>query len=157
MENTKLYGRRRLFGAFLFVAVASMSAPANADTWACEVTLCLANPQGPTAAAACVGPIKRLWKHLAYGHAMPRCPQSQSTAADEVRTEQATGEHCPVGYSYWGGRDGKELKCSMQGALTTYRNGQAEKTLWWNEQGETLNEIYAQPQHGSYDQLDNIR
>lgn len=44
------------------------------DTWACEVALCMANPDGPTAVAECVKPIEKLYKHLAKGHSFPKCP-----------------------------------------------------------------------------------
>ena len=37
------------------------------DTWACEVALCMANPDGPMAVAECVKPIEKLYKHLAKG------------------------------------------------------------------------------------------
>jgi hypothetical protein len=157
MENAKPSWRRQLSGAFLFAAVGSISVPAYADTWACEVTLCLANPKGPTAAAACVGPIKRLWRHLALGHAMPTCPDAQSSSNEQVRTEKATGEYCPAGYSFWGGRNGNELQCVMQGAVTTYKNGQPEKRTWWNEQGESLTEVFDQLQQAPTGQFENYR
>ena len=157
MENAKLFRRRQLAGAVLFAAIGSISFPASADTWACEVTLCLANPQGPTAAAACVGPIKKLWRHLAFGHAMPRCPDADKSDTEEVRTEQATGQYCPAGYSFWGGRNGSELQCAMQGALTTYKDGQPQKRFWWNEQGESVTEMFAPQPQAPSGQFENYR
>lgn len=40
------------------------SAPAKADNWGCEVLLCLSNPAGPMAVAACVPPIQRLYRAI---------------------------------------------------------------------------------------------
>jgi hypothetical protein len=144
MENTKTMRRRHLVGAVLLATSSIFSAPAQADTWACEIALCLANPKGPTAAAACVGPIKRLWRHLALGHAMPTCPflKNNGTQA-ETRTEKASGQNCPAGQTYLGGQGGRELMCTMQGAVTTYQNGEPQKRMWWNEQGETITELFA--------------
>ena len=146
MENTKSARRRHLVGAVLLTASSIFSAPASADTWACEVTLCLAHPKGAMAAPACVGPIKRLWRHLAYGHAMPTCPSLNGGGKnEEVRTEQASGKNCPAGQAYWGGQNGRELLCKMQGALTTYQDGQPQKRLWWNEEGESVTEYFTPP------------
>lgn len=44
------------------------------DTWACEVAMCMSNPDGPTAVAECARPIEKLYKHLAKGRSFPRCP-----------------------------------------------------------------------------------
>lgn len=52
------------------------SAHAPTHEWGCEVLLCLANPAGPTAVAACVPPIHRLWRELAKGHAFPSCAEA---------------------------------------------------------------------------------
>src|SRR5205814_2149317 len=49
------------------------SIPTPTHDWGCEVLLCLANPNGPTAVAPCVPPIRRLWRELARGHAFPTC------------------------------------------------------------------------------------
>ena len=44
----------------------SMGTPlkAHADTWGCEVLLCLSNPAGPMAVAQCVPPITRLYRAI---------------------------------------------------------------------------------------------
>lgn len=44
------------------------------DTHACEVAMCMANPDGPTAVAECIPPIRKLERDLARGKAFPRCP-----------------------------------------------------------------------------------
>lgn len=48
------------------VLTSSILAPtaARADGWGCEVLLCLSNPAGPMAVAACVPPITKLYKAL---------------------------------------------------------------------------------------------
>lgn len=53
---------------------AQTSPPMTAkEQWACEVALCMANPQGPMAVAACVAPIKKMLREQAKGHVIPRC------------------------------------------------------------------------------------
>lgn len=55
---------RRLLAA-LVTAFTLMAAPqARADTWGCEVLLCLSNPAGPMAVAQCVPPITRLYRAI---------------------------------------------------------------------------------------------
>ncbi len=44
------------------------------DRWACEVAMCMANPDGPTAVSECVPPIQKLHRELAKGNAFPKCP-----------------------------------------------------------------------------------
>lgn len=46
--------------AFMLLAASS----ARASDWGCQVLLCLSNPAGPTAVAACVPPITKLWNAL---------------------------------------------------------------------------------------------
>lgn len=47
------------------VLLSAFSAPqAHADTWGCEVLLCLSNPAGPMAVAQCVQPITRLYRAI---------------------------------------------------------------------------------------------
>ncbi|WP_346034169.1 hypothetical protein [Erythrobacter westpacificensis] len=56
-----------------------LSAPpafADDNTWACEVVLCLSNPGGPTQYSACVPPITKLWRTLAFGGGFPTCTGS---------------------------------------------------------------------------------
>jgi hypothetical protein len=52
----------------VFLAAAMSSAlvapQAHADTWGCEVLLCLSNPAGPMAVSACVPPITRLYRAI---------------------------------------------------------------------------------------------
>lgn len=54
--------KRVLASAALVLALAAPQA--RADTWGCEVLLCLSNPAGPMAVAACVPPITRLYKAI---------------------------------------------------------------------------------------------
>lgn len=44
------------------------------DRWACEVAMCMANPDGATAVSECVPPIQKLHRELAKGNAFPKCP-----------------------------------------------------------------------------------
>ncbi|ASK98986.1 hypothetical protein KWH01_21095 [Xanthomonas campestris pv. merremiae] len=43
------------------------------DKWACEVAMCLANPQGPTAVSECKPPIDKMRRELAKGNSIPKC------------------------------------------------------------------------------------
>src|SRR5438477_12898590 len=72
--------------------------PAPTHDWGCEVLLCLANPEGPTAAAACVPPIHRLWHELARGHAFPTCAMATGPGGRSyaVRTNNFY-DRCPSG------------------------------------------------------------
>jgi hypothetical protein len=66
--------------AFSAAAFAQQGAPIPPELlalqrsdWGCEVLLCLANPNGPTAVSECRPPIERLWRHLARGRSFPTC------------------------------------------------------------------------------------
>jgi hypothetical protein len=68
--------------------------------YGCEVLLCLANPNGPKAASACVPPINRLFRDLARGRGFPTCnlangPGGRSYANYTSRPYDA----CPAGTS----------------------------------------------------------
>jgi hypothetical protein len=43
------------------------------EQWACEVAMCVSNPDGPTAVAECAAPIRKLHEQLARGKPVPRC------------------------------------------------------------------------------------
>ena len=108
------------------------SLPARAD-WACEVILCLANPQGPTAVSACVPPIKKLWSELVKGHGFPFCDMKTSGASGNGASYQwASGDYCPPQYTYWGGPEGSTLLCQMQGAVSINLNGKLYNRTWWS-------------------------
>ena len=70
---------RRLYALFVMALSPFVAASALAwDPWPCEVVLCMANPDGPTAAPACRPPIERLWREMARPRfRMPTC-QGQS-------------------------------------------------------------------------------
>lgn len=63
------------------------------DLWGCEVALCMANPDGPTAAPSCRAPMDRLAKQLRRGRPFPRCPQASAAPAasspDSAGSQQA--------------------------------------------------------------------
>lgn len=46
---------------------------ARAESWGCQVILCLSNPGGPMQYSECRPPIQKLWSWLARGHAFPTC------------------------------------------------------------------------------------
>lgn len=69
--------------------------------WGCEVLLCMANPNGPTAVNECRPPIERLWRHLARGHAFPTCNMSNGQDSRTAGTWVQPGANyynlCPAG------------------------------------------------------------
>lgn len=67
----------RIAQASVLIAASSFATSALAwDPWPCEVMLCLANPQGPTAVSACVPPITKLWSMMKKPKfKMPTCEQ----------------------------------------------------------------------------------
>src|SRR3546814_19063420 len=62
--------------ALVGASVSSAPAMASANTWACEVVLCLSNPGGPTQYEACVPSTTTLWRQLACGGGFPTCSGS---------------------------------------------------------------------------------
>lgn len=72
--------------------------PAPTHDWGCEVLLCLANPNGPTAVAPCVPPIERLWRELARGRAFPNCAMASGPSGDSyARPAHRYYDPCPPG------------------------------------------------------------
>ncbi len=108
-------------------ALALSSLPAHADTWACEVLLCLSNPAGPTAVAQCVPPISKLWKHLAKGKGFPFCDMGGGSNA--ARNDWTSEQNCPPQYLV----AGNDLPyCSYTGVITVNQNGQPYMRVWWS-------------------------
>lgn len=95
----------KINSTILAVALA-LSAPlistsVKADTWGCEVLLCLSNPAGPMAVSQCVPPIKRLyraifkWKPDPFPTcAMAQGPNGRSWAQVEYNNYY---DSCPAG------------------------------------------------------------
>ncbi len=78
-------------------AVASQTPPAP---WGCTVLLCLANPNGPTAVAQCVAPIRQLWRDLRRGRPFPACPMARGSQGGAVaRLGYDPYDPCPPGTS----------------------------------------------------------
>jgi hypothetical protein len=74
--------------------------PQATHDWGCEVLLCLANPAGPTAVAACEPPIRRLLSALARGHAFPTCTMASGpNGRSYVRAARDHYDRCPQGTS----------------------------------------------------------
>lgn len=90
-ERTKM----PVFGRTVAVGVALIS-PAKADTWGCEVALCMSNPAGPMAVSECIPPIKKLFRHLARGHSFPSC-ESADSHVNFTSYGKENYEDCPSG------------------------------------------------------------
>lgn len=80
------------------VALTTAAGAANADTWGCQVLLCLSNPSGPTAVKECEPPINRLWKALNKRHPDP-FPSCEEAKAQGSWAEKTTSwyDPCPEG------------------------------------------------------------
>lgn len=116
---------------------------AHADDWACEVVLCLANPQGATAVTECVPPIKKLWRELAKGHAFPTCNMNTGgVSGNSASNSWASGRNCPPQYRYSGGGDSSELFCKFTGVVTVKVDNQLYTRVWWNG-SETYTQDYS--------------
>ena len=94
--------KRTFYTAFLSLSLCGFSATAKADTWGCEVLLCLANPSGVMAAPACVAPIKKLYKALYKWRPdpFPRCKEAETSNDNTTNYAQVTGSYyddCPSG------------------------------------------------------------
>lgn len=128
-----------------------------ADTWACEIVLCLANPQGPTAVEQCVPPIKRMWKALAKGKSIPTCKFSDK---DGKETEsRASGSYietagadpyaagaCP--FVYYAGESQQKF-CAFTGVTNQYINGALWGRIWYGgpEGKPYIEMLHVDPDH----------
>lgn len=111
----------------------------------CKVLLCLANPQGPKAASACVAPIDRLFWHLARGHAFPTCDMGAGNASGtSSRHDFANPNFCPPQYRRYVERDnGLVPYCLYLGAVSVTVNQQPYVRVWWNLQGTVTENVGA--------------
>jgi hypothetical protein len=85
----------------------SSSAFASASNYGCTVLMCLSNPAGPTAVAACIPPITQLWKDLLKFKPFPSCDEAGDSFAShgtsyydpcpEGLTALPTGERAALG------------------------------------------------------------
>jgi hypothetical protein len=89
---------------FLALALVTISVftsrPVKADDWGCTVLLCLASPSDPMQIAACVSPLKRLWKALTKWNPdpFPNCDMaSGSNGRSYGQLSTAYYDACPSG------------------------------------------------------------
>jgi hypothetical protein len=73
---------------YVLLALTALIVPAvvqaaDDDSDPCKIALCLANPNGPTAVAECVPPIKHLMKRLAQGKSVPQCDMGGNGSAEQ--------------------------------------------------------------------------
>lgn len=131
-----------------FLAVAALAfAPLMAqaeDSWACEVVLCLANPNGATAVKECVAPIKKLYKQLAKGNPFPYCSMnSGDSQGNSAKNTMLTGKNCPAQHRFY---VGKIAMCQYQGVINVKVANQPYTRVYWSEGGTyTENMGYTPP------------
>lgn len=89
-QHTGLNGIAGLLAVAGFV----LSGVAHASDYGCKVLLCLANPQGPTAAAGCAPPINQLWDDLEHARPFPSCEMSGDSHAQQGYSFY---DPCPAG------------------------------------------------------------
>jgi hypothetical protein len=121
----------KILGFALIAGALILASPVRADDWPCEVLLCLANPQGPTAAPACVPPIMKLWRRLALGHGIPFCASAHSNSPSANYTPLPANT-CPSDQQYYGGATGTELLCRVSGYITITNQQTGVSQLWVN-------------------------
>lgn len=94
--------------------------------WGCEVLMCLANPNGPTAVSECRPPIERLWRHLARGHSFPSCNMASGpNGSSYARPTYSLYDACPQGTTEAGQGQAVMLASAMSATATptSYRSG----------------------------------
>lgn len=147
------------------LALGSVLLPARcvwADSWGCQVLLCLADPRGPEKEAQCVPPIEKLWTALRHGNPFPSCdfsssandlPQQVLAAIPEgvidnfgrgtgASNTWASGGYCAPGMLYWGGAEKSELMCRATGAINVTVDGSLFTRVWWGMGGGSITEYY---------------
>ncbi|WP_052135604.1 hypothetical protein [Collimonas arenae] len=67
---------KKILAVLLLVGATGVTGAAQASEYGCTVLLCLANPNGPTAAPYCVSFINRLYDDLTHGRPFPSCDMS---------------------------------------------------------------------------------
>ncbi len=123
--------------SFKFLAVAVLGlAPLMAqaeDSWACEVVLCLANPNGATAVKECVAPIKKLYKQLAKGKPFPYCDMnSNDSQGNSAKNTMLSGKNCPEQHRFY---VGKVAMCEYQGVINVKVANKPYTRVYWTEGG----------------------
>lgn len=120
------------------------SALASDDPWPCQVALCLANPQGPTAVAECRPPIERAWKAWARGKRVPDCKRREAdgsegaslresgTFIDDRTADVRRPDGCP--FVYYATRD-KIRYCAFSGVTDEYIEGRLWGRIWYGGPG----------------------
>ena len=115
---------------------------ALADDWGCEVLLCLANPNGPTAVSECKPPIRKLWKHLAKGRPFPTCTfldaSGNATTNDGNHAAHSWGSlsNCAPGYVVYP-EEGTPY-CMLTGVVAVTLDNKLNKKVWWGKRGYSL-------------------
>jgi hypothetical protein len=72
-------------GLLASTAVVFASTAARSENlWSCEVALCMASPEGPTAAPAWRTPMERLAKRMRQRRLFPRRPQASTASIQPI-------------------------------------------------------------------------
>lgn len=140
------------------LAMSASSVLPSDDPWPCQVALCLANPQGPTALAECRPPIERAWKAWARGKRVPDCKRREADGSegaslresgtyidDRVSDPRRTGG-CP--FVYYATRD-KIRYCAFAGVTDEYIEGRLWGRIWYGGPGGVpyIEMLHEDPDH----------
>ncbi len=129
--------RKMLQQVALVVGAASVLVPTAAhagdDNWPCEVVLCMANPNGPTALKECEPPIKRAWKAWSKGKRIPSCKRSDGSelSSNEGALNQQEAEplkNCPMTYV---ATRKKTAYCAFSGVTEQWIDGELWGRIWY--------------------------
>lgn len=87
--------RSVVLAGLVFLAVVGVR-PAGASMWGCTCILCLGAPN-PMSIAACVSPLRRLFRDLARGRPFPSCEGESGEVPISVRGGLDIYHDCPAG------------------------------------------------------------
>jgi hypothetical protein len=156
IARTRPRVRALLVVAALVSCFVAMPALADEDPWPCQVVLCLANPDGPTALKECRPPIERAWRTWARGKRVPDCKkknQDGSSGApvreDGTYIEQMPSNpyqegQCP--FVYYAGYDQRKY-CAFAGVTNEYIDGRLWGRIWYGGPGGVpyIEQLYEDP------------
>lgn len=135
MKAPKKLGRVSLIAAVAGLVPAAACAE---ETWPCEVVLCMANPNGPTALKECEPPIRKAWKAWSKGKSIPSCKRKDASgansgdlSANEGALQQQSAEpvkNCPMTYV---ATRKKTAYCAFTGVTEQWIDGQLWGRIWY--------------------------
>lgn len=123
--------RKHIASFIVGIAPALITPTASGDDWGCQVLLCLSNPGGATQFGECVGPIEKLYRHLAKGRGFPTCDLAGSPDDGGSWAQQVYDPYdpCPNGLRpAWAGQYVVQGRAAPQQSNLPFRQVRYELT-----------------------------